>query len=205
MKNEVHLKWFIIFEKKLRMIEIGQTLVSDDVVSEQFVCDLEKCKGACCVEGDLGAPLTEDELEKIDEVLEVVKPYLSPEAVAVLDKEGGYLLDEDGDLSTTTIDGKECAFAFYDKEGILKCGIEQAHKDGKTDFKKPISCHLYPIRVVKLPEFEALNYDRWSICSPACDLGASLKVPVYKFLKEPLVRKFGAAWYADLEEAIQAK
>ena len=182
------------------MIEIGKTLISDDVVAEQFVCDLSKCKGACCVEGDLGAPLTEDELEKIEEVIDLVKPYLAPEAVEVLEKEGGYLLDEDGDLSTTTINGKECAFAFYDKAGILKCSIEQAHKEGKTDFKKPISCHLYPIRIAKLPEFEALNYDRWSICSPACDLGKELKVPVYRFLKEPLIRKYGKEWYEELEQ-----
>ena len=185
------------------MIEIGKTLISDDVVSEQFFCDLTKCKGACCVEGDLGAPLNEDELEKIDEVIDIVKPYLSKEAVAVLDTEGGYLLDEDGDLSTTTINGKECVFAFYDDKKILKCGIEQAHKEGKTDFKKPISCHLYPIRISKLPDFEALNYDRWSICAPACDLGKELKVPVYKFLKEPLIRKYGEGWYEQLEKATE--
>ncbi len=182
------------------MIELGKTLVSDDVVSEQFVCDLTKCKGACCVEGDLGAPLNEDELHEIEEVIDLVKPYLGDKAVEVLEKEGGYILDEDGDYSTTVINGKECAFAFYDENRILKCSIEQAHKDGKTDFKKPISCHLYPIRISKLPDFEALNYDRWSICSPACDLGKELKVPVYKFLKEPLIRKYGAEWYNDLDE-----
>jgi len=184
------------------MIEIGKTLISDDVIEEQFVCDLTKCKGACCVEGDLGAPLNEEELEDIDRVIDHVKSYLTPEAIEVLEKEGGYLLDEDGDLSTTTINGKECAFAFYDENSILKCSIEQAHKDGKTDFKKPISCHLYPIRVVKLPEFEALNYDRWSICAPACDLGSELKVPVYKFLKEPLIRKYGEKWYEELENEV---
>ena len=184
------------------MIEVGKTLISDDVLSEQFVCDLTKCKGACCVEGDLGAPLNEDELDKIDEVIELVKPYLSKEAIAVLEKEGGYLLDEDGDLSTTTIDGKECAFAFYDQEGILKCSIEQVHKEGKTDFKKPVSCHLYPIRISKLPDFDALNYDRWSICGPACDLGKELKVPVYKFLRDALIRKYGEEWYQELERKV---
>lgn len=184
------------------MIEVGKTLVSDDVIKEQFVCDLTKCKGACCVEGDLGAPLLEEELEEIEKVIDLVKPYLSDEAIEVLEKEGGYLLDEDGDLSTTTINGKECAFAFYDNAGILKCSIEQAHKEGKTDWKKPISCHLYPIRVAKLPEFEALNYDRWQICSPACDLGKELKVPVYKFLKDALIRKYGVEWYAELEEKV---
>lgn len=185
------------------MIEVGKTLVSDDVIEEAFVCDLTKCKGACCVEGDLGAPLLEEELEEIDKVIDLVKPYLSDEAIAVLEKEGGYLLDEDGDLSTTTIDGKECAFAFYDDNKILKCSIEQAHKEGKTDFKKPISCHLYPIRISKLPDFEALNYDRWQICSPACDLGKELKVPVYKFLKDALIRKYGEDWYAELENKVK--
>ncbi|MEO1256745.1 MAG: DUF3109 family protein [Bacteroidota bacterium] len=184
------------------MIEVGKTLVSDDVVKEQFVCDLNKCKGACCVEGDLGAPLTKDELPLIDEMIDLVKPYLTNEAIAVLEKEGGYLLDEDGDYSTTTINGKECGFAFYDETKTLKCSIEQAHKDGKTDFKKPISCHLYPIRISKLPEFEALNYDRWQICSPACDLGKELKVPVYKFLREALIRKYGEGWYEKLERAV---
>lgn len=187
------------------MIEIGKTLISEDVVEEQFVCDLHKCKGACCVEGDLGAPLLEEELSGIEEVIEQVKPYLSEEAIKTLEKEGAYVYDEDGDYSTTTIDGKECAFAFYDEKNTLKCSIEQAGRDGKTNVQKPISCHLYPIRVAKLPAFEALNYDRWQICAPACDLGKSLKVPVYKFLKEPLIRKYGKDWYDELEEVIQER
>ncbi len=186
------------------MIEIGKTLISDDVIEEAFVCDLQKCKGACCVEGDLGAPLSKEELPLIENVIDTVKPYLAQNAISVLEKEGGYILDEDGEYSTTTIDNKECAFAFYDDHGVLKCSIEQAHKDGKTDFKKPISCHLYPIRISKLPEFEALNYDRWSICSPACDLGKELKVPVFKFLKEALIRKFGEDWYNALDEKVNS-
>lgn len=198
--NAISPELFHNFEEKLKtMIEVGKTLVSDDVIDEAFVCDLTKCKGACCVEGDLGAPLLEEELEEIDKAIDLVKPYLTQEAIDVLEKEGGYLLDEDGDLSTTTINGKECAFAFYDENKILKCSIEQAHKEGRTDFKKPISCHLYPIRISKLPDFEALNYDRWQICSPACDLGKELKVPVYKFLKEALTRKYGEDWYKELE------
>jgi len=133
----------------------------------------------------------------------VVKPYLSKEAVEALEKHGPYLLDEEGDFSTTTIDNKECAFAYYDDKNILKCGIEQAWKDGKTEFQKPISCHLYPIRVAKLHEFLALNYDRWDICSPACDLGAELSVPVYKFLEGALVRRFGQDWYDKLCSMIE--
>ncbi|MEQ9231351.1 MAG: DUF3109 family protein [Cyclobacteriaceae bacterium] len=187
------------------MIQFDKVLISDEVVEEAFVCDLQKCKGACCVEGDLGAPLLFDELDQMEEVVDIVKEYLSKEAIEVLEKEGGFLVDEDGDFSTTTINGKECAFAFYDDQKILKCGIEQAYKDGKTDFRKPLSCHLYPIRVGKAGEFESLNYDRWSICSPACDLGKELKVPVYKFLKEPLIRKFGEEWYNEFERLLASK
>lgn len=184
------------------MIEHGKVILSDDIKEKFFVCNLEKCKGACCVEGDLGAPLEKEELALLDEAYEAVKPYLMPEGVEAIEKHGTYVLDDEGDYSTTTIDGEECAFAVYDEKGILKCGIEQAYNDGKTDFKKPISCHLYPIRAKKYDEFEALNYDRWSICSPACDLGAELSVPIYKFLKEPLIRKYGADWYAELERII---
>ncbi|MBV6647179.1 MAG: DUF3109 family protein [Cyclobacteriaceae bacterium] len=184
------------------MIQLDHTIISSDIEKEFFVCDLEKCKGACCVEGDLGAPLEEEELDEIDKVLEIVKPYLPAEAVQVLEVEGGYVIDEEGDFSTTTINRKECAFAFYDQTGILKCGIEQAWKDGKTSFQKPISCHLYPIRVKKIGEYEALNYDRWSICSPACGHGKRLGVPVYKFLKSALIRKFGEEWYQSLQDYI---
>ncbi|MFY0606152.1 MAG: DUF3109 family protein [Cyclobacteriaceae bacterium] len=185
------------------MIQIDQTLISDDIKEQFFVCDLDKCKGACCVEGDLGAPLEEEELSDMEEVIEVVKPYLNEEAIKVLESEGAYLLDDEGDFSTTTIDNKECAFAFYDEKEILKCSIEQAWRDGKTDIQKPISCHLYPIRAVKLHEFLALNYDRWHICSPACELGDKLSVPVYKFLKDPLIRKFGKHWYQKLCNTIE--
>lgn len=184
------------------MIILDKTVVSSDVEKEFFVCDLEKCKGACCVEGDLGAPLEEHELDEIDAVIEAVKQYLPPEAIEVLEAEGGYMIDEEGDYATTTVNGKECAFAYYDERSILKCSIEQAHKEGKTDFKKPISCHLYPIRITKLEEYEALNYDRWHICSPACSLGEKLSVPVYQFLEEPLIRKYGQDWYDRLVQAI---
>lgn len=185
------------------MIQIGKTLVSDDVKEQFFVCDLDRCKGACCVEGDLGAPLDREELIDLEEVADVVKSYLSQEAVRTLEINGPYLLDEEGDFSTTTVNNKECVFAFYDEKGILKCGIEQAWKDGKTSFRKPISCHLYPIRIAKIHEFLALNYDRWDICSPACALGKELSVPVYKFLREALIRRFGGAWYQELCEVIE--
>lgn len=183
------------------MIELDKTLLSDDIKEKFFVCDLEKCKGACCVEGDLGAPLEKEELSILENIYDEVKPYLSEEGVKEIEQQGIYILDEEGDYSTPTIRGKECAYAIY-SDGILKCGIEQACIDGKITYKKPISCHLYPIRITKYEEFEALNYDKWSICSPACDLGAKLSVPVFKFLKEPLVRKYGEDWYKDLELAI---
>lgn len=182
------------------MILIEDTVISDDIVEQQFVCDLNKCKGACCVEGDLGAPLEEVELAIMDEIYEKVKPYLSEAGIKAIEEQGKYIEDFEGDFSTTTIDNKECAYAIYDAKGILKCAIEEAYNDGIVDFKKPISCHLYPIRITKYEHYHALNYDRWSICSPACTLGEQLKVPVYKFLKEPLIRAFGEEWYAELEE-----
>ena len=186
------------------MIKVGDVLVSDDIKDVEFVCHLEKCKGACCVEGDLGAPLEEEELPIMNEILDRVKPYLTPEGIKSIEEQGTYILDEDGDYSTPTISGKECAYSHYDQQGVLKCGIEQAYLDGKIGFKKPISCHLYPIRITKNKKgFEAVNYHKWNICSAACDLGKSLGIPLYKFLKEPLVRKYGLVWYQELVARIE--
>ncbi len=178
-------------------------MVSDDVKTVEFVCHLEKCKGACCVEGELGAPLEEGELPVMNEIQEAVAPYLTPEGRKAIAEQGPYILDEDGDYSTPTIGGRECAYALYDERGILKCGIEQAYLDGKVGFRKPISCHLYPIRITKKKDFEALNYHKWSICSAACAYGKSLQVQLYKFLKDPLVRKYGEDWYRQLVTAIE--
>jgi len=185
------------------MLVIGNTRVSDDIKEKHFVCHLEKCKGACCVEGDLGAPLEESELDKLDQIYPEVKPYLSSKGIEAIEKEGTYILDEEGDYSTTTINRKECAFAVYDNQNILKCGIELAYQDGKTDFQKPISCHLYPIRVSKFKDYDALNYDQWSICKDACTLGESLGIRVFEFLKEPLIKRFGEDWYKELVEEIE--
>jgi hypothetical protein len=186
------------------MIKVGEILVSDDIKDVEFVCHLEKCKGACCVEGDLGAPLEEEELPVMNEILEKVKPYLTPAGLKAIETQGTYILDEDGDYSTPTIEGKECAYAHYDQLGVLKCGIEQAYLDGKIGFKKPISCHLYPIRITRNKKgFEAVNYHKWNICSAACSYGKSLQVPLYKFLKEPLERKYGAPWYQELVRQIE--
>ncbi|MDZ4716192.1 MAG: DUF3109 family protein [Cytophagales bacterium] len=187
------------------MMQVGEVLVSDDIKTVEFVCHLEKCKGACCVEGELGAPLEEDELAVMHQIQEAVGPYLTTEGKQSIADQGPYILDEDGDFSTPTIGGKECAYSHYDAKGILKCGIEQAYLDGKTTFRKPMSCHLYPIRITKKKDFEAVNYHKWTVCSEACKLGRSLQVPLYKFLKDPLIRKYGEAWYAQLVNQIEEK
>ena len=186
------------------MMKVGEVLVSDEVKSVEFVCHLEKCKGACCVEGELGAPLDLDELPIMKEIQTAVAPYLTNEGKKAIAEQGPYLLDEDGDYSTPTIGGRECAYAHYDPKGVLKCGIEQAYLDGKISYRKPISCHLYPIRITKKKDFEAVNYHRWSVCSDACTLGRSLQVPLYKFLKDPLIRKYGESWYAELVAQIES-
>ena len=181
------------------MIAIENTIISEEIITEKFVCNIEACKAACCVEGDLGAPLTREETIKLDSIYSQIKPYLSENGRREIEIQGKWILDEDGDWSTPTILGKECAYSVYDDKGILKCGIEQAFENGAVDFRKPISCHLYPIRVKEHKEFVAVNYQRWNICQPACALGQSLGVPVYKFLKEALKTKFGENWYKELE------
>jgi hypothetical protein len=180
------------------MLIVENTIISDDIADKFFVCHLEKCKGACCAEGDLGAPLETEELIILEQEYEHIKPYLSPEGIATIAKDGLYIKDFEGDFSTPTIKNRECAYAIYDEKNHLKCGIEQAYLEGKTTFRKPISCHLYPIRIKKYDDFEALNYHRWDICSPACSFGEHLGVPIYKFLKEPLIRKYSEAWYKEL-------
>lgn len=188
------------------MILIDDTCVSDDIKERLFVCDLDKCKGACCVEGDLGAPLEEVELSVLLELYDKIKPYLTPEGIKAIEEQGVYVQEDDEDeYSTPTINGRECAYAVYDAKGILKCGIEQAYIAGDIDFKKPISCHLYPIRITKYEHFHALNYDQWSICSDACKLGEKLGVPVYQFLKEPLMRAYGEEWYTKLVDEIEGE
>ena len=183
------------------MIAIANTLISEDIIEKKFVCDLTSCKGACCVKGDYGAPLEEDELPVMDAIYEKVKPYLRKEGIEAIEKQGKYLLYEKKEWVTPLAKGKECAYTVFENN-IAKCGIEKAFYDGKIDFKKPVSCHLYPIRITRQKNgMDALNYDRWSVCKAACKLGSSLKVPVYKFLMESLVRKYGKKWYKQLEIA----
>ena len=185
------------------MLQIDDTIISFDVLEEQFVCELSSCKGICCIEGDAGAPLTDDEVGLIEDLLPVVWDDLTEASKAVIKNQGVSYIDEDDEPVTSIVNGRECVFTYTDKDGVCKCAIEKAYREGRTDFYKPISCHLYPIRLQKYDEFTAVNYHRWSVCDCARDLGGKLKVPVYKFLKEPLVRKFGEAWYEQLEIAAE--
>jgi hypothetical protein len=184
------------------MIAIDNTLVSEDILDKKFVCDLNACKGACCVAGDSGAPLEKEELKVLDAVLEKVKPYMVKKGIKAVEKNGTYVVDGDGDYTTTLVaPGQECAFVYFDEQNIAKCAIEKAYLEKKIDWQKPISCHLYPIRIKKTKTYEAVNYDRWEICKPACSCGEKLNVPVYKFLKAPLIRKYGKHWFKQLEQA----
>jgi len=184
------------------MIQIGKTLLSEELLEEAFVCDLKSCKGACCVEGDAGAPLKFEEINALEENLEGILPFLPEKGQKTIQEKGVFETDqEDGEYLTTLNDGKECAFTIFDEQGIAKCGVETAYRAGKSNFKKPGSCHLYPIRIKKLNDFQALNYHRWHICEAACSLGEELGVKVYQFLKEPLIAEFGEAWFKELEEA----
>src|SRR5205085_7337144 len=167
----------------------------EDLIEKRFVCDLNACKGGCCVKGDYGAPIEDDELPILDKIYDKVKPYMRKEGVKAIEKQGKYIRYEKTEWVTPLIAGKECAYTLFEN-GIAKCAIEKAYYAGDIDWKKPVSCHLYPVRINKMKNsLEAVNYDKWSICKPACKLGDSLKVPLYKFLKEALIRKYGAKWY----------
>ena len=184
------------------MLQIGNTIISPDLLEEHFVCDLVTCKGACCIEGDNGAPLEENEIDIIDALLPEIWDDLSPVSRELISKQGFFYIDNDDDEPVTSIvNGRECVFTFTDENGICKCAIEKAYREGKTDFYKPISCHLYPVRLQKYSSYTAVNIHKWNICNCARILGSKLKVPTYKFLKEPLVRKFGNEWYKQLEIA----
>ena len=186
------------------MIAIDHVLVSDEIVSEQFVCDLNKCKGGCCVDGDAGAPLDEEELRHLDEVIAEVLPYLSEESRHELDRQGRYIHNKEFGWVTPTIGGSVCVYGIRDGQGVVKCGIEQAFRDGKISWKKPISCHLFPIKTEKSRngKTEYMNYlPRTDLCKAACKLGKKLKVPVYVFLKEPIIRRYGEEFYRALEAA----
>lgn len=185
------------------MIAIDNKLVSDELIEKDFVCNLHKCKGACCEDGDSGAPLTTEELEELVDNFEIIQPYITAEGIAAIELQGKYHYDQYFGWVTTTIKGKMCAYGSVDLNGIIKCGIEQAYNDGKLMWKKPISCHLFPVRITKSkedPDLEYVNYQpRQDVCKPACKLGKELHVPVYKFLKEALIRKYGESFYEALD------
>lgn len=183
------------------MLEIGRTIISLDIFEEQFLCDLIRCKGACCVEGDAGAPLTIEEAEILEEIYPDVAPYLAEENRKAIEMYGASYADKDGELVTCLVNNKECAFTIKDNNGSLKCGIEKAFYDGKVSFKKPMSCHLFPIRITKYRKFDAVNYEKLDICAAGRECGVSNKLPLYIFLKEPLIRKYGEGWYDELKIA----
>ena len=185
------------------MFQLGKTIISEDIIGKDFVCNLSACKGACCVVGDAGAPLEKEETKILEDIYPKVKPFLRKEGIKAIESQGTSIISEFGELETPLIEGDECAYVFFDKKGTALCAIEEAYNQGKVDWKKPLSCHLYPIRVKEYSEFSALNYNKWHICDDACTLGKELQVPVYKFVKEALIRKFGADWYAELEKVAE--
>lgn len=190
------------------IIQVGDVLLSSEILTEKFCCDLSVCKGACCVEGDAGAPVTLDEISEIENCLDDVWGDLSASAQAVIDKQGVVYTDQEGDLVTSIVRGKDCVFTFYDDlediHDCCLCALEKAYRVGKTRFCKPVSCALYPIRAKKIGnDLIGLNYNRWDVCKAAIEKGKALNLPLYQFLKEPLIRRFGEAWYQDLLEMVE--
>ena len=181
------------------LVEIEDKIISTQIFERQFVCDLSACKGACCIEGNGGAPVTKEEVAIIEAHLDKILPFMRPEGIEAIEAQGVVYEDDDLEPATTLVKGKECAFVYFDQTNTAKCAIEKAHLEGQIDFIKPISCHLYPIRTKKFDQYTALNYEKWDICAPACACGEKLNVPVFKFLKEPLIRAFGPEFYKELE------
>lgn len=185
------------------MIEIGSTIISRDVFEKHFLCDLLKCKGACCIEGDSGAPLTDDEAKQIEKNYPYFEKHLPESHRKEIKEQGFSIIDDDGDLVTPLVNNRQCAYSFYDEKGVLKCSMEKAYFEGKSRFRKPISCHLFPIRIKEYKRFDAVNYDQLKICKPGRKCGKSNQLPLYKFLKEPLIRKYGKEWYKEVEIAAE--
>lgn len=182
------------------MFQLGNTIISEDILQKEFVCNLSACKGACCIQGDAGAPLEEEEVKILQDIYPKIKPFLRPEGIAEIEKHGTSIVSDFKELETPLIKGADCAYVIFDKNNTALCGIEEAYNQGVIQFKKPVSCHLYPIRVKHYTEFAAVNYDKWEICNDACTLGKELQVPIYKFVKQALIRKFGENWYRELEK-----
>lgn len=185
------------------MVEIGRTIISRDIFEEHFLCDLLKCKGACCVDGDSGAPLQPEEAASIEANFPGFAHLLPEEHLHEIAKQGFSVTDKDGDLVTPLVRNQQCAYTFTDDKGILKCAIEKAYQEGKSDFRKPVSCHLFPIRITEYKRFDAVNYQQLDICKPGRACGTAHKLPLYQFLKEPLIRRYGAEWYQQVELAAE--
>ena len=182
------------------MFQLGKTLVSEDILEKEFMCNLSACKGACCIDGDAGAPLEEEETKILKEIYPKVKSYLRKEGIEAIENQGIITKNEEGEYETPLINGADCAYVIYDEKKVALCAIEEAYNQGEISFKKPVSCHLYPVRIQDYSEFSAVNYHKWQICDDACALGKELQVPLYKFVKQAFVRKFGEEWYNDLEK-----
>ena len=186
------------------MFQLGKTIVSEEIIENDFVCNLAACKGACCVDGEAGAPLEKEETNILEEIYPAVKPFLRKEGVKAIEAQGAWVTGLDGEPETPLVHNSECAYVIFDKKGTALCAIEEAYNQDVISWKKPVSCHLYPVRVKQYSEFAAVNYHKWHICDDACILGTELQVPVYKFVKQALIRKFGEAWYQELEEVAKS-
>lgn len=182
------------------MFQLGKTIISEDIIEKDFVCNLSACKGACCVQGDAGAPLEKKETEIIEELYPKIKPYLRKEGILAIEEQGNFTINEDGEFETPLINGEDCAYVIFDEKKVALCAIEEAYNQGDVSFKKPVSCHLYPVRIKDYSEFSAVNYHQWQVCDDACTLGKEMQIPVYQFVKQALIRKFGEKWYLELEE-----
>jgi hypothetical protein len=182
------------------MFQLGKTLVSEEIINTDFVCNLNACRGACCIDGDGGAPLEKQETRLLKDIYPKLKPFLRPEGVEAIKKQGTFVKTANGDLETPLIENAECAYVIYGKNKTALCGIEEAYNKGEISWQKPLSCHLYPVRVKDFSEFSAVNYHKWHICDDACALGKELRIPIYKFVKDALIRKFGENWYSELEQ-----
>lgn len=193
--------WAFLFDF---MIIVEKTLISDDVCEAFFSCNLKICKGSCCIEGDYGAPLEEEEISILEEELEKIKPFMTDQGREVVSKMGVFVFDIEGTFVTPLIGNNQCAFVYHEND-IALCAIEKAFNEKIIKFQKPISCHLYPIRIQKQPEYDAINYHKWSICKESCKAAELQKIPLHKFLKEPLIRKYGENWYEILEKYLEFK
>lgn len=187
------------------MFQLGKTIVSENLIDKDFVCNLSACKGACCIDGDAGAPLNKEETNILDDIYPKIKSFLRKEGIEAIEKQGTWITSDFGELETPLINGADCAYVIFDDKNTALCAIEEAYNQGIVDWKKPVSCHLYPVRVKEYSEFAAVNYDKWEICDDACSLGKELQVPVYKFVKQALVRKFGQNWYDELEDIAEKR